>query len=38
MDDTLMRLVIWIAMANAKLDEQAQKIAELEAKLAEAKG
>jgi hypothetical protein len=34
MDQTLLALVLWIAAANAELQKQAEKIAELEKALA----
>jgi hypothetical protein len=39
-DATLMQLVLWVAAANAELQKQAEKIADLEKALAaaEAKG
>ena len=37
-NDTLLGMILWIAAANAELQKQAEKIAELEKALAEAKG
>jgi hypothetical protein len=38
MNDTLLGMILWIAAANAELQKQAERIAELEKALAEAKG